>query len=50
MLYNIDEPIDAIFHTVDDLIEIAELATRPFTIQQMVDLAYMIIAKLPSSA
>ena len=47
MSYDIDEPISIIFEAVDDLREIAELANKPYTDQQMVDLAYIVVSKLP---
>ena len=47
MVYDISEPIDLIFNAVDDLREIAELATRPYTDIQMVDLGYMVLARQP---
>ena len=48
MSYNIDEPISVIFNAVNDLREIAELANRTYTNQQMVDLAYIVVSKLPT--
>ena len=45
MPYDITEPIDMIFNAVDDLREIAELAGRPYSLIQMVDLGYLVIAK-----
>ena len=47
MSYDITEPIDVIFNSVDDLREIAELAGRPYSPIQMVDLGYMVIVKQP---
>lgn len=47
MQYNIVEFIDVIFNEVYNLREIAELATRPYTDVQMVDLGYIVLSKLP---
>ena len=47
MSYDLDKPIDAIFNAVDDLREIAELALKPYTNQQMVDLGYIVVSRLP---
>ena len=47
MSYDIDEPISLIFDAVDDLMEIAELANRPYINQQMVDLGYIAVSKQP---
>ena len=47
MSYNINEPISVIFEAVDDLRKIAKLAKRPYTNQQMVDLGYIVVSKLP---
>ena len=47
MPYDIVEPIDTIFDAVDDLREIAELANRPYTATQMVDLGYIVVSQLP---
>ena len=44
--YDIIELIDIIFNEVDDLREIAELAMRPYTEIQMVDLGYIILSKI----
>ena len=43
--YSIDEPIDVIFSAVEDLLEIGELAGRPYSPQQIVDLGFLIISK-----
>ena len=45
--YDITEPIDVIFNDVDNLKEIADLAGRPYSLVQMVDLGYIVIAKQP---
>ena len=47
MPYDIDELISVIFNTVNELREIAELANRPYINQQMVDLGYIMVSKLP---
>ena len=43
MSYDITEPINV----ADDLREISDLAGRPYSLFQMVDLAYLVIAKQP---
>ena len=47
MSYGITEPINVLFNSVDDLREIAELAGRPYSPIQMVDLGYIVIANHP---
>ena len=47
MVYDISEPIDMIFNAMDDLTEIVELATRPYTDIQMVDFGDMVLARQP---
>ena len=47
MSYDINEPISLIFDAVDDLREIAELAIRPYSNQQMVDLGYIVVSRQP---
>ena len=43
--YAIEELITIIFDTIEDLVEIRELAGRPYSMQQVVDLGYIIISK-----
>jgi len=43
--YSIDESIDIIFSTVDDLVEIGELSGHPVYPSQIVDLGFIIISK-----
>ena len=45
MKYNLEEPINIIFDAVEDLVEISELAGRPCSTQQIVDLGYIILSK-----
>ena len=45
MNYNIKDHIDTIYNDVEDLVEVRELAGRPFSPEQIIDLAYMIISK-----
>ena len=45
MEYQLNESIDVIFTAVEDLQELAELAGRPFTPQQIVDIGYLIVLK-----
>ena len=47
MVYDISKPMDMVFNSVDDLREIAELTTRPYTDIQMVGLGYMVLARQP---
>ena len=47
MIYDITEPIEIIVNAVNDLSEITELAGRPYSPIQMVDLGYIVIAKQP---
>ena len=44
-MYSIEEPIDAVFSSVEDLVEIRELAGHPFSSAQIVDLGLIIISK-----
>ena len=48
MDYKIDEPIAIIFDALKDLVEIAELAGRPYSVDQIVDIGYIIL-KIGSS-
>ena len=45
MEHIMEEPIDLIFDAVEDLREIGELAARPYSPAQIVDLGYIILAK-----
>ena len=45
MYYKLEEPIDIIFDTVEDLVEIGELAGRPYTSKQVIHLGYIILSK-----
>ena len=45
MDYQIEELINVIFLTVEDLQELAELVGRPFTPQQIADIGYLIVSK-----
>ena len=45
MDYKIDEPIAIIFDAIEDLVEIAELAGRPYTADQIVDIGYIVLSK-----
>ena len=44
MQYSIDKPIDIVYTSADDLREIAEMAGKPCTPEQLVDLGYMVVA------
>ena len=43
--YKIEEPIDILFNTIEDLGEIAELARRPYFPAQIVYLGYIVVSK-----
>ena len=45
MEYKINELIDVIFTVFEDLQELVELAGRPFTSQQIVNIGYLIMSK-----
>ena len=46
MMYNIDEPIDVIFHSINDLREIGELMGKSYTPQLMIDLGCTVVASI----
>jgi hypothetical protein len=45
MHYDISQPVDTVFNSIDDLSDTSENANLPMTEQQMVDLACVIFAK-----
>ena len=47
MHYDISQPVDTVFNTIDDLTDLAEHALSPMTQQQMIDMAYVICACQP---
>ena len=47
MHYDISQPVDTVFNTIDDLTDLAEHALSPMTQQQMIDMAYVIFARQP---
>jgi hypothetical protein len=47
MHYDISLPVDTVFTAIDDLIDLAEHALSPMSPQQMIDLAYVILARQP---
>jgi hypothetical protein len=47
MHYDISLPVDTVFNTIDDLVDLAEHALSPMTPQQMMDMAYVIFARQP---
>ena len=49
MQYSIDKPIKIVYTSVDDLREIAEMAGKPYTPDQLVDLGYMVVTSQPVS-
>jgi len=44
MLYKMYEPIDVIYASINDLREIVEMADKPYTLEQLADLGYIVIA------
>jgi hypothetical protein len=44
MHYNISQPFNTVFNTIDDLANLAEHAHSPMTPQQMIDMAYVTFA------
>ena len=49
MTYQIDEPIETFFVTVEDIVKVAELEIKPYSAEQIVDISYIIITKIISS-
>ena len=47
MHYDISLPVDTVFNAIDDLVDLAEHALSPMSMQQMIDLAYVIFARQP---
>jgi hypothetical protein len=47
MSYDISQPVDTVFNSIDDLSELADHSGSPMSPQQMMDLAYVIFAKQP---
>jgi hypothetical protein len=47
MHYDISLPVDTVFNAIDDLVDLAEHALSPMSLQQMIDLAYVIFARQP---
>jgi hypothetical protein len=47
MHYNIMQPVDTVFNTIEYLTELAEHATSPMSAQQQIDMAYVIFAREP---
>ena len=45
LTFNLSDPIDTIWNKIEDLAELAELALRPFSDQQLTDFAFIIINK-----
>ena len=45
--YDISQPVDTVFNTIDDLVDLAEHALSAMTPQQMIDMAYVIFARQP---
>ena len=47
MHYDISQPVDNVFNTIDDLADLSEQAGSPMTAQQQINLAYVIFARQP---
>lgn len=47
MHYDISQPVDTVFNAIEDLVELADHANSPMSAQQMIDLAYVVLAKQP---
>ena len=47
MHYDISQPVDNVFNTIDNLADLAEQAESPMTAQQQINLAYVIFARQP---
>jgi hypothetical protein len=45
MHYDISQPVDNVFNSIDDLSDLAESVNSPMSSQQMINLAYVIFAK-----
>ena len=45
--YSIVLPVDTVFNAIDDLVDLAEHGNSPLTNQQMLDMAYVLLAKEP---
>ena len=45
LAYNVSDPIDDIFNSVEDLCKIAELANFPYSERQHVNIGYLIVLK-----
>jgi hypothetical protein len=47
MHYDITQPVDVVFNTIEDLADLAEHANSPMSEQQQIDMAYVILARQP---
>ena len=47
MHYDISQPVDVVFNTIEDLADLADHGNSPMTAQQQIDLAYVILARQP---
>ena len=47
MHYDISQPVDTVFNTIEDLADLADHASSPMTAQQQIDMAYVIFAREP---
>ena len=47
LTYNVSDPIDDIFNSVEDLCKIAELTNFPYSARQQFNIGYLIVSKQP---
>jgi hypothetical protein len=47
MHYDISQPVDIVFNSIEDLADLPEHANSPMSAQQQIDLAYVIFARQP---
>jgi hypothetical protein len=47
MHYDITQPVDTVFNTIEDLADLADHAASPMTQQQQIDMAYVVFAREP---
>ena len=45
LAYNVSDPINDIFNSVEDLCKIAELANFPYSARQQVKIGYLIVSR-----
>ncbi len=47
MHFDITQPVDTVFNTIEDLADLADHAVSPMTEQQQIDMAYVVFAREP---